>query len=181
MLKALMASLMGALLMGTGSGAGAPGPGLGHFSTMSRLHESTLWQVAPAMLPVTVTMAAEVSIEQAQTQAPAETGLSPLPLPAISTTVAVHAPRVAAPPPAAPVCGVGCFHALAPQSVRVIASATHPARMGNGVTLIPVGSSVVVIGYVDNCNGRWYELNDHVSWVHESALAGVVAPPAVSC
>lgn len=181
MLKALVASLIGALLIG----GGTPASGAAHTSTMTRLHEAALWQVAPASLPAAVTVAAEVSVEQVQAQAPAVPNVAgpglPLPRPVISTTVAVHAPQVAAPPPPAPVCGVGCFHALAPQSVRVIASATHPARMGDGITLIPVGSFVAVIGYVDNCNGRWYELNDHLSWVHESALTGVVAPPAVSC
>ena len=181
MLKALLASLFGAVLIG----GGTPAPVAVHLSSMARLHEATLWQVAPAALPATVMAAVEVSVDQVQARASgtANASASALPpaLPAVATTVVVHAPRVAAPPPPAPVCGVGCFHALAPQTVRVIVSATHPARMGNGITLIPIGSSVVVIGYVDNCNGRWYELSDHVSWVHESALAGVVAPSAVSC
>ena len=156
-----------------------------HLTTASRLHEATLWQVAPGPLPATETLAdsSEAALP-ASIPAPV-VGLNFL-APLVLTGVANHAPPVVAPPPAAavPVCGIGCFQAFAPQTARIVASASFPAKRvvaPGSVTLIPVGTAVVLNGYVDNCNGRWYRLSDNVSWVHESALAGAVAPPRMVC
>ncbi len=182
MLKALIASLMGVLMMG-----GSAPSSLGTHFGAPRLHEAALWQVAPAPEPASVATAAQPQPAEVPDSAPsAEVGIAPGVTPigvAPAVSLPKHAPPVVAPPPAAPACGIACPHSLAVQNARIVPSASFPAkRVGPGsVALIPVGTIVVISGFVDNCNGRWYSLSDGASWVHESAVAGVIAPPRMVC